>query len=318
MTSLAAPENLLALLVAHPGGVPETLVRASLGDTADPAATALRARGHDLQYDADRWRLSCAPQHFDPVAFARARRGPWGAPCEVWEVTGSTNDLARAGALGGAPEGALWIAEEQTAGRGRQGRTWCCGPHAGILASWIVRTPLAAEACPTLLPLAVGLGICEGLRSATGLAVRTKWPNDLWLEGAKLAGILVEARPGPQGFAVVGLGLNVYAEPQREAQIGGRSAHLALCGSGLRREALLAALLAAAAGRVEEWRTGNRVDLLARWRQLDVTQGRAVRVECGGETIAGRVVGIGESGCLAVETAAGPVREFAAGEVHLS
>src|SRR6185436_14240945 len=116
--------------------------------------------------------------------------------------------LARAGAERGAPHGTLWLAEAQSRGRGRQGRAWSCAPHAGLLVSWLLRDPFAAAVPATVLPLALGLGACEGLRRATGLDVRTKWPNDLWLGEAKLAGLLVEARPGAEAIAIAGFGMN--------------------------------------------------------------------------------------------------------------
>jgi BirA family biotin operon repressor/biotin-[acetyl-CoA-carboxylase] ligase len=318
MTRLAAAEKFLALLVAHPGGVSTDVVRAGLGAAMDDAAAALRARGHALDATGDTWRLACARDHFDPAAFEAARLGRWGVPCEVWEVAESTNDLAREAALRGAPDGAVWLAERQTAGRGRQGRNWKCAAHAGLLASWVVRASLAPETRPTLLPLVVGLGICEGLRAVTGLPVAPKWPNDLWLEGAKVAGILVEARPGPEGFAVVGMGLNVLADASFELAVDAPAACLRTSGAQVRRERLLAAVLAGAERRVDEWRAGRNAEWLERWLQLDMTQGRSVQLECAGELVSGRAVGVSASGCLRIEVGAGEVREFAAGEVHLS
>jgi len=319
MTSLPLAERLVALLVAHPAGAADRVVRATLGGAAGEAAATLRARGYDLRQAGSHWRLGCAARHFDPAAFEAARSGRWGSPCEVWEVAGSTNDLARQGALGGAPEGALWLAETQTAGRGRQGRTWNCGAHAGILASWILRGMGPSGPPAGLLPLAVGLGLCEGLRAVTQLALRTKWPNDIYLEDAKVAGILVEARPGRAGFAVVGLGLNVEREPERDVAAGRPTGAVGTRdGRAGRREALLAAALAEAERRVEEWRSGRHASLLAAYRESDLTQGRAVRVACGKRMLAGRGVGIGASGCLLLEGPDGRIRELAAGEVHLS
>jgi BirA family transcriptional regulator, biotin operon repressor / biotin---[acetyl-CoA-carboxylase] ligase len=317
MTTLAPPEALLAQLVAHPGGLSAARAAEWLGEDLAAAAGTLRARGHDLRRDGAAWRLECATRHFDPAAFESARQGSWGAPCEVWESARSTNDLARDGAVRGAPEGALWCAEQQSAGRGRQGRGWVCAPHAGILASWVLRESWTRALHPSLLPLVVGLGICEALRALSALDVRPKWPNDLWLGGAKLGGILVEARPGGAGFAVVGLGLNVLADPGREAAAGIRTTSLHDHLPGPRRETLLAAALAGCERRVREWRAGDPAPLLASYQDLDLTQGRVVRVESGGEVARGRVVGIGAEGSLQVTTEDGRAHEFVAGEVHL-
>jgi BirA family biotin operon repressor/biotin-[acetyl-CoA-carboxylase] ligase len=317
MNPRAPAEQLLAVLVAHPNGAPAALVRRELGESATEATAVLRNRGHAVEVTDDTWRLACARQHFDPAAFEAARTGGWGAPCEVWEVASSTNDLAREGALGKAPDGALWVAECQTAGRGRQGRNWTCAPHAGLLASWIVRGSLDTAARPTLLPLAVGLGLCEGLRAATGLPVRLKWPNDLWLEDGKLGGVLVEARPGPHGFAIAGVGLNFVADAARDAAVGARTASLHSPGVHLKRESVLAAALAGAERRVAEWRAGRNEDWLEAWRGLDTTRGRSVHVQCGDESVPGRAIGVSATGCLRLVTGDGTIREFAAGEVHL-
>ena len=114
--------------------------------------------------------------------------------------TDSTNDRARDLAQAGAPSGTLVTAEEQSAGRGRHGRTWAAPPGAALLCSAILR-PL--EARHALLPLAVPLAVCEAAEALAPVECRVKWPNDVWLEERKLAGILIEARP--PDWAVIGV-----------------------------------------------------------------------------------------------------------------
>src|ERR1700759_3818688 len=121
-----------------------------------------------------------------------------GAPRVHWRRTDSTNERARALAAGGAPHGTLVTAHEQTAGRGRQGREWIAPPGAALLMS-VVITELSE-----LLPLAAALAVCDVL----ALEAAIKWPNDVQVDGEKLAGILVEGRP-QEGWAVLGIGLNV-------------------------------------------------------------------------------------------------------------
>ncbi len=115
--------------------------------------------------------------------------------------TGSTNDRARALAAAGTPHGTLVTAREQTAGRGRWGRTWVGPPGRALLMSLVLR-----ELDP-LLPLRAGLAVAD----LAGEPARVKWPNDVWLDGRKVAGILVEARP-QSGWAVLGIGINVAVE----------------------------------------------------------------------------------------------------------
>src|SRR5438270_4397628 len=112
--------------------------------------------------------------------------------------TDSTNSRAREMASAGAPHGTLVTAAEQTAGRGRQGRTWSAAAGRALLCSLVVRDP------PRLLPLATGVAVAETVGDRAVL----KWPNDVLLDGRKVGGILVEGRP-QEGWAVIGIGLNV-------------------------------------------------------------------------------------------------------------
>ncbi|MBA2505772.1 MAG: biotin--[acetyl-CoA-carboxylase] ligase, partial [Thermoleophilaceae bacterium] len=133
-----------------------------------------------------------------------------GSPHLHYRLTDSTNARARELAATGAPHGTLVTAAEQTAGRGRQGRSWVAEPGAALLMSVVVRDVELA-----LLPLAAPVAVCE----AAGPETRIKWPNDVWLgEGRKLAGILIEGRP-QDGWAVVGIGLNVGAPPEEVRHI---------------------------------------------------------------------------------------------------
>ncbi|HET7508997.1 MAG TPA: biotin--[acetyl-CoA-carboxylase] ligase, partial [Solirubrobacterales bacterium] len=129
-----------------------------------------------------------------------------GWPHRHYLSTDSTNTRARELAAAGAPHGTIVTASEQSAGRGRQGRTWTAPPNKALLYSAIVR-PL--EQHHTTLPLAAPLAVCEAAEELQpGIECELKWPNDVHLEGRKLAGVLIEARP-QDGWAVVGVGLNL-------------------------------------------------------------------------------------------------------------
>ena len=134
------------------------------------------------------------------------RHERFGGPHRHFASTDSTNTRARELAEALAPHGTVVTAGEQSAGRGRQGRTWTAPPGRALLYSAILR-PLDER--HLLLPLAVPLAVCEAAESLRpGLECAIKWPNDVWVEGRKLGGILIEARP-QDGWAVIGVGLNL-------------------------------------------------------------------------------------------------------------
>jgi BirA family transcriptional regulator, biotin operon repressor / biotin---[acetyl-CoA-carboxylase] ligase len=221
-----------------------------------------------------------------------------GHPRVHHRLTDSTNERARALAAAGAPHGTLVTADEQEAGRGRQGRAWSAPARSAVLMSVVLR-----ELSETL-PLAAAVAVCEALP----LQAQIKWPNDVWIDGRKLAGILVEARP-QEGWAVLGIGLNVAtAEFPPELQATATSLHRA--GSAISVEQALASLLAA----LDEWLPRPAVEVLAAWRQRDALLGKPVRWDNGGKE--GVAAGIDSSGALIVDTADGQVG-LDAGEVHL-
>ncbi|HET8862782.1 MAG TPA: biotin--[acetyl-CoA-carboxylase] ligase, partial [Solirubrobacterales bacterium] len=134
----------------------------------------------------------------------------FGVPHRHFPVTDSTNARARELVEDGAPHGLVVTAAEQTAGRGRQGRTWTAPPGKALLYSAILR-PLDER--HLLLPLAVPLAVCDAAEQLNpGVACQVKWPNDVWIEGRKLAGVLIEAKP-QDGWAVIGVGLNLSIAP---------------------------------------------------------------------------------------------------------
>ena len=135
--------------------------------------------------------------------------GLWQA-VEVVDRTGSTNADLLARALGGAPEGLVLAAEEQSAGRGRMGRTWVSPPYAALTFSLLVRPAAVPPARRGWLPLLAGVAVASAVTAVTGVQTRLKWPNDVLAGPAKLAGILAEAAGDA---VVVGVGLNVSTEP---------------------------------------------------------------------------------------------------------
>jgi BirA family biotin operon repressor/biotin-[acetyl-CoA-carboxylase] ligase len=128
----------------------------------------------------------------------------FGSPHRHWRATDSTNERARELAEAGAPSGLVITADSQHAGRGRHGRRWSAPAGGALLYSALLR-PL--ERAHALLPLAVPMAVCEAIESLAPLGCRVKWPNDVWIDERKVAGVLIEARP-PQ-WAVIGVGVNL-------------------------------------------------------------------------------------------------------------
>jgi hypothetical protein len=134
------------------------------------------------------------PEEFaSGLAVARERLGIFAQQILWYPEVGSTNDLAGALADRNAPEGLVVLADRQTAGRGRLGRSWASPSGAGIYASVVLRPSVSAS---TLLTIAAGVAVAEGIAAATGLSPHVKWPNDVHVSGRKLAGILAEGAVG--------------------------------------------------------------------------------------------------------------------------
>jgi BirA family biotin operon repressor/biotin-[acetyl-CoA-carboxylase] ligase len=216
-----------------------------------------------------------------------------GAPRAHYRILDSTNERAKQLALAGAPHGTLVTADEQTAGRGRQGRSWVAPPRSAVLMSLVVRDP------PEVLPLAAAVAVCEACDAVASVSCSIKWPNDVRIDGRKLAGILVEGRP-QKGWAVLGIGINVSAAPHDLP---------ATCLDVPHVEDVLRPLLAELA----TWLERPATEVLAAWRERDELRGERVRWLDG----EGLAAGIDDTGALLVETDRGRVA-LDAGEVHLA
>ena len=227
-----------------------------------------------------------------------------GLPHVHHRATDSTNERAKHLALGGAPHGTLVTADEQSAGRGRQGRVWTASPGHTLLMSLIVRGLGRGDA---LLPLVAAVAVCEACEGVAGVACRIKWPNDVWIDGRKVCGILVEGRP-QEGWALLGIGVNV-STPVFPEELAETATSLALAAPPPPpRDAVLDAVLVS----LDRLLAASSADVLAAWRERDALLGAPVAWNGG----RGRGAGITDAGALRVETDAGIV-ELEAGEVHL-
>jgi BirA family transcriptional regulator, biotin operon repressor / biotin---[acetyl-CoA-carboxylase] ligase len=220
-----------------------------------------------------------------------------GTPRLHLRETTSTNDRARALAAAGAPHGTLVTAAAQTAGRGRQGRSWSAPPGRALLMSLVLRDPRR------LLPLAAAVAVAD----AAGPAASIKWPNDVLIDGRKVAGILAEGRP-QEGWAVLGVGLNVAVRP------GDLPPELRDTAATLGREpADVDAVLADVLDGLERALVLDDEALLDAWRARDALRGREIAWSRG----RGRAAGIDGGGRLVVELDGGGRTALEAGEVHL-
>ncbi len=234
-------------------------------------------------------------------AGSRPTEGRLGRPRHHFRTTTSTNSEAARLAAAGAPHGTLVTASEQSAGRGRHGRRWLAPAGQALLLSLVLR----AEKSPIegLLALRAGLAVADVAGSRAGV----KWPNDVLLDGRKVAGVLVEAFP-QRGWAVLGIGLNVAVDRAAlPAEVAARAGTLGRTAGEV--EGVLGDLL----GRLDVRLAESSEALRAAWETRDVLAGRVVEW-AGGRGVA---AGIDARGALQVTTAEGVTMALDAGEVHL-
>ncbi len=239
-----------------------------------------------------------------------------GNPHRHHRRTDSTNERAKEMATAGAPGGLVVTATEQTAGRGRRGTAWFAPPGSCLLYSALLR-PFAADRSP-LLPLAVPLAVCEAAERVAPVRCQLKWPNDVWVDERKVAGVLVEARPD-EDWAVVGVGLNIaIAEEDFPPELRESAASLLPTeaegglppgGAPSVRSALEA--LNDALGR---WTEVPDEEILSAYRARDALCGRRISWDRG----EGTAEEIDERGHLVVESPDGERVALGAGEVHLA
>lgn len=223
------------------------------------------------------------------------------------DSVGSTNDEATRLADAGAPEGTVVWAREQLGGRGRRGRSWA-SPRGNLYSSTILRPDCAA---PRAAELGFVAALAVGDIVPAGRAVRLKWPNDVLVDGGKVAGILLEsaiAQDGRVEHVVAGIGINVAFAPQLPEM---RYPGAALGGTV---EAALEGLTHALAKRLAEWRHDGFEVVRSTWLAKAGPLGADVDVRLGEELVRGRFAGVDREGALLLDTPAGP-RRIVSGEL---
>lgn len=264
--------------------------------------------------------------HPDPLTPPAILRGlgttalPRSVRC--YPQVGSTMDVAREH-LHDAPATVLpmlVLADEQTAGRGRMQRPWGAARGKNLLFSLAIRPSWLRPSQAPALVWMVGVAVCEGIAGDTGLRPRLKWPNDVLLEGKKVAGLLLESgsNEGAVTWAVCGCGLNVNAGPPPATPLRFPSTCLAdVLGHPVRRLPLMRALLT----RLDSWyirlQNGEHDRLFEAWRALLATLGQEVQVETATGLVAGCAEDVEPSGALRLRDAAGASHLITTGDVFL-
>lgn len=238
---------------------------------------------------------------YDGVAAAALARELAVPSLALFDVVGSTQDVAHRLAADGAPDGTLVLADRQGAGRGRGGKGWSSPPGSGLWLTWIARPSEVSGL--EVLSLRVGLALAAALDDHADEPVRLKWPNDLYVAGGKLAGILVETRwrDGAPEWVAVGIGCNVLRPRGVPGSAGLRA--------GVSRRAALRAVVTALRDALS--RAGELApEELDRWALRDAAAGRRID-----QPVPGVALGIAPTGALRVRTSSGEVVDARAGSL---
>jgi BirA family transcriptional regulator, biotin operon repressor / biotin---[acetyl-CoA-carboxylase] ligase len=236
----------------------------------------------------------------EALARAGSRLGPFENRLSWYEEVGSTSDLAAAAAEAGASEGLVVVANTQSLGRGRVGRSWSSPRGAGLYVSVVLRPGGSAL---RLLTIAAGVAIAEGVHAASGLETCLKWPNDVYVGSRKLAGILAEAgsSAGAVDHVVLGFGINIRRAAHPPDVVARGTSLESELGRDVDRGLVLAECLAALSFRYGMLQTGVADDVIAAWRKRGALfMGRAVEWDDDGGSRRGRVEDIDATGALLV------------------
>jgi BirA family biotin operon repressor/biotin-[acetyl-CoA-carboxylase] ligase len=232
----------------------------------------------------------------------------------------STNTLAKELAAQGAPEGTLVLAEEQSAGRGRMGRRWVSPGYVNLLFSLLLR-PRVHKDQVFVTTMILALATIKAVKSRTGVSSTIKWPNDIFVRGKKLGGILTEFSLHQEeiDYVVVGLGLNVNWNPHRTEDASRLATSiLAETGSRISRNDLLVTLLRIFELYYGEVLSGRIDDFYRTWNEASMIIGRNVEIVTPVKKTHGRALRIDRSGALIIEDDAGKEQRIISGEVSVT
>ncbi|MFA6216776.1 MAG: biotin--[acetyl-CoA-carboxylase] ligase [Candidatus Omnitrophota bacterium] len=231
-----------------------------------------------------------------------------------FDDTASTMDVAMRLGMEGAAEGTLVVAETQAKGKGRLGRSWISPQYKGIYVSLVLRPDIAPNTCP-VLTLLTAVSICEAIKTAVGIDVQIKWPNDIFIQNKKLGGILTElnAEMDVTSFIVIGIGINVNTDkktlPSQATSLKEQKKE------HVNRAELLQEILRALEANYVLFQKEGSAFILEKWRSFSTTLGRRVKVACQHEQIEGEAVDIDRDGGLLLRDDSGLMRKVMSGDI---
>ncbi len=277
---------------------------------------ALREEGYRIEaHHAAGYVLAGTPDRLGPSELAPHLKGAWRdvhwlARCD------STQRVARDLARNGAAEGTAVVAEEQTAGRGRLGRTWHSPPGDNLYCSIVLRPPRAPAEVPQIA-LVAGLAVADAVQETAGRRPAIKWPNDVLLDGKKVCGILteMESEMDRVHHVIAGIGVNLNSRRFPRELREKASSLLLLTGRPVERAVFTAGLLAALEARYGRYLSVGFASVRTEWESYSCLTGTEVRVHGPGGEVAGRVLGLDDDGALRLRGADGAVTRIVAGEV---
>jgi len=281
----------------------------------------LRQFGYEIEASPHQgYRLTNVPDvlHADDLMSLVQQNKIIGRDIRVFEETGSTNDVVEKLARDGVGEGVVVFAEAQSRGRGRLGRKWISPPRKGLWFSILLRPELRPSEA-TQLTVAAATALVRALRAQTGLEPKIKWPNDILLNGKKIAGVLTElsAELDRIKYIILGIGVDVnLASADLPADLRKLATSLRIeTGKTFRRADLAAAILAELErdyARIHENQFGFVAD---EWERQCATLGHQVSIQMGGRTIQGRAESLDKDGALLLRTEHGRLERIIGGDV---
>ena len=231
-----------------------------------------------------------------------------------FDYLSSTMDLAMQLGIQAAPNGTLVLAESQTKGRGRLGRSWFSPKYKGIYLSLILRPKIPPSASP-MLTLLSAVSICEAVKKVVGLDAQIKWPNDVFICNKKISGILTEmnAEVDKVNFVVIGIGLNVNND--KKSLIAQATSLKEQAGQSVSRILLLQELLRRIENNYSLLEDKGGQSIIDKWRSFSLTLGRRVKVYCQDKHIEGEAVDIDQDGGLLIRKDSGLMQKVFSGDV---
>ncbi len=281
---------------------------------------SLRAEGYEIDSQTHSgYRLISVPDRLYPEEIYYGLESEiLGRNVHYFDSTVSTNRVAREIATGGAPEGTLVVAEEQTGGRGRMGRGWFAPRYLGIFCSLILRPELPPTEAPPVTMLAA-VALARAIQEVCDVKVGIKWPNDVLIDGKKLCGILTEmsAEMERLNYLVVGMGVNVNIVEFSEELKGIATSLKIETGTFVSRRILLQKLLYEFEQLYRFWLDKGFKPVLTEWKEYCVTLNCPVRVISARESLEGWAEDVDDTGALMLRLPDGSLKQLVAGEVSL-